>query len=335
MNTAHDVYFSIVIPVRNEAENVGQCLKSVLASDTHARHEIIFVDNNSTDNTVSLIKAMGAAVLEKKPTVTISALRNAGARLTHGPILVFLDADMQVPPDLLENARKWFDSGFTGALGFTENVPPDAGWVGRTWGTRLSQKLDQVVDAGYLTGRNLFINRSVFETIGGFDETLETNEDKDLSHRVVKAGYRIISIPETHLFHLGYEKNLAEFIRKEYWRQGSSLAVIQRRGFSLRALRAPLLSFWHLAAPAAALVAFAAGWGNFTLVLLAAWIAPAAVIACFKLGLGSSWPFFSSFLFLTFLRWNAAGAALAKQLFRLFFPRCPTNAAGTTPSKTA
>ena len=319
LDKANNIYVSIVIPARNESENVRQCLKSILASNLNAEFEVIFADS-STDNTPDIVKSLGVRLLENVPG-TISAVRNTGAHVTRGNILVFLDGDIQIPPDLLEKAKVWFDDGFKGALGFTERAPDNAGWVAKTWGNRIHQKLDKVVDTGYLPGRNFFINRSVFEELNGFDESLKTNEDKDFSLRIRKAGYRVISVPDTQLFHLGYEKTFTEFIQKEFWRQSSSVKAVQRSRDPIRAMRAPLFSFWHITLLLSLPISLFFGDRLTIVLLLSGWALPSAIISQVKLGSNLPYGFTLAFFFLTLVRWTVAGAALIKQLVIFLLPK--------------
>jgi glycosyltransferase involved in cell wall biosynthesis len=312
-----DIYFSIVIPACNESVNVRQCIESILANDPSIGYEIVFADS-STDNTAEIVKSMGIKTLEQVPG-TIGSVRNTGARIVTGSILVFLDADMQVPSDWLEKAKVWFEDGFKGALGFTSNTPPGAGWVARTWGDHTYQKLDQVVDARYLPGRNLFVNRSVFDEIGGFDEVLVTNEDKNFSLRVRKAGYKVISIPETQLFHLGYEKGFVEFVRKEFWRQSSSLMATRREGFSMRTLRAPLFSLAHIVLFIIMPILLLMGEPFLAFLFLCVWVTPSMIIAKTRLSSNVPVGFTVSFFFLTLVRWTVAGAAVIIQLASFSF----------------
>jgi glycosyltransferase involved in cell wall biosynthesis len=319
MSAAQDIVFSVIMPSYNEASHIKACIESVLANEgTDIAFEIIVVDNCSSDGTPGIARDYSLNVIEHNECKrkTIGSLRNVGARKSSGSILAFLDADMIVPPYWLQKAKEFFDSATVGALGFTEGVPDSAGWVARTWGDRMYQKLDKVVDVGYLPGRNFFINRTVFEEISGFDETLETNEDKDLSIRIRKAGYRLISIPETGLFHLGYEQDLWNFLKKEFWRQGSSLAAARRAGLSLRTLRAPLLSFWHILLFSAFILSFFLAGRYIAIILLLVWISPSAVIALTKLTPGRPMSFTAAFFILTFLRWNVSGLALLWQLLK-------------------
>ena len=312
--------FSVIIPAFNSASYIGPCLSSVLANGQETGYEIIVVDDGSSDGTVETAKGMGARVIENTMGVrrTISALRNAGARSAGGEIFAFLDSDMLVPGDWLEKAKAFFSDGFMGGMGFTDRAPETAGWVGRTWGMRMYLKLDRPAEVGHLNGRDLFINKKVFDELGGFDEELVTNEDKDLTMRIKRAGYGLRSLPEDRLYHLGYEKGLLEFIRKEFWRQGSSLAAAKKYGSSLRALRHPLLCAWHLlcffCVTAALLIQAPAVAGTF----LAAWFFPAAIITFTRVAFHMApFSFPPLYFFLTFLRWNVAGMALVSQLYSL------------------
>lgn len=314
------VVFSVIIPSYNEAANIRRCLVSVLANDKDTGYEIVVIDHGSSDGTTEIVKALGIRLIEiSDRNKTIGALRNIGARHTRGPVLVFLDSDMLVPQDLFKKAQHYFDGGYTGALGFSCGVPQEAGWVGRVWGARLYQRLDRISNVDYLSGNNIFINRRVFEEINGFDETLETNEDKDMTMRVKRAGYSLTSIPETDLLHLGHEKNLREFIIKEFWRQGSSLKAAIHYGLSLKTLRHPFFSLFHIVMPLSIIFSSFLLSSSVSLVLLIVWILPSAVIAVKKLGPTTPVGFRTAFFFLTFLRWNVSGAAILKQAI-IFLP---------------
>lgn len=311
--------FSVILPAFNEGAHIGPCLDAIRAnSGDPAVVEILVVDNGSTDQTVAVARARGARVIENTTgrRIHISDLRNIGARGSSGEVLVFLDADMLVPGDWLEKAGAYFKTGFTGALGFTSKVPDTAGWVGRIWGQRLYLKRRRVVDVDFLPGRNIFVTRAAFEAAGGFDPAFLTGEDKDFTFRVRRAGYRVISAPEVCLIHLGYEKNLAELLRKEFWRQSCTLQFARKYGYSLRTLRHPVLSAWHVVCPVAACV-LALAWPAAPVwaAALVFWILPAVVIGGAEARLGRTIDALP-LIVLTWLRWTAAGVALVSQILR-------------------
>ncbi|MFH1134707.1 MAG: glycosyltransferase [Pseudomonadota bacterium] len=318
-----EVDFSIIIPAFNEAANIQKCLESVSACRKNGfSSETIVVDNGSTDDTAAIARASGVRVeINAGPRLTISSLRNRGAQMSSGKYLVFLDADMVAPSNWLVAAGAYFKNGFQGMFGFVDKVPDEAGPLAKAWGNKLFIKRDKVVEVDFLRGRNLFINRSVFFELGGFDESLTTAEDKDLTLRAAAAGYRVFSSPEAPVIHLGHEKNLKEFIAKEYWRQGGALGLFLKKKTSFRTLRHPLLCLWHVVMPLAFLFVLLAGHAATALLFLFFWPLPAALQTLLDLrGKGGPGLTFQ-LLFLTFLRWHIAALALAVQTKRMLIKK--------------
>lgn len=311
--------FSVIIPAYNEANNISKCIKSVMNNDSdNIKYEITVVDNGSADGTIDIVKASGINIIENidGKRKNIGVLRNIGAKVSNGNILAFLDADMIVPYNWLQKAKEYFDNGFKGALGFVEDVPTSAGLIGQIWGKHLYLKQDKVKDVDFLPGRNIFINRHIFEKINGFNEALNTAEDKDLIFRVLQAGFRAISIPEIFVVHLGYEKNIREFFKKEFWRQGSTLQFARQWGFSFRTIRNPILSLWHIFLLFSLVISIIFFRKYFTFLFLFLWISPSVLITFYSVGLKRPLNFLLLFFSLTFLRWNVAGLSIICQIFK-------------------
>ncbi len=309
--------YSIILPAFNEAGQIEACLDSIAGNDSgDIQVEVIVADNGSTDGTVALALGRGVRVIENTSgrRLTISALRNRGAEAARGEVLAFLDADMLVPSDWLAKMRLYFDGTFQGALGFIETVPDEAGWVGGTWGNYIYLRPAVLARVDYLTGRNLIVHRQAFEQVGGFAEDLETGEDKEFTFRLVLAGFPALIVPDTRVVHLGYERGLGEFIRKEYWRQNSTMRLARRMNYSLRSMRDPLLSFWHLAALVSMLAGLAVGSGPLLLAGLLAQILPSLAITLRKPGRrGAPLRFLLSYYVLCLIRWNVSGLSLLAQ----------------------
>ena len=323
MQNSENTFFSVIIPAYNEAAHIKKCIESVKANaNEKLKFEIIVVDDGSTDGTIEIVKESGIKIIENTEGIikNISVLRNIGEKASQGMVLAFLDADMIVPGNWLKKANAHFYDGFEGAVGFAEKVPSSAGWVGKTWGNRLSLKHDKATNVDFLPGSNIFVNRHVFEMIGGFNETLRTAEDKDLTFRVLQAGFRVISVPDISVIHLGYEKNLWEFLRKEFWRQGSTLQLAKLWGFSFRTLRNPIMSFWHIFLFFAAILSISTLNSTFTPLLVLIWICPSILIALSSVGFKKSSSFLLPLFVLTFLRWHASGLALLTQFIRKMPP---------------
>jgi GT2 family glycosyltransferase len=99
--------FSVVIPAFNSAATLARAIESVRAQSWPA-HEIIVVDDGSTDATAAVATRFGDAVrLLQQPNSGVSVARNAGAAAATGDWLAFLDADDWYAPDRLRLHAEW------------------------------------------------------------------------------------------------------------------------------------------------------------------------------------------------------------------------------------
>lgn len=94
--------FSVIIPVYNGAATLARAIESVLAQ-RHRAHEIIIVDDGSSDGSAEVAAGFGSAVrYVRQRNQGVSAARNRGAALASGDWLAFLDADDWYYPCRLE-----------------------------------------------------------------------------------------------------------------------------------------------------------------------------------------------------------------------------------------
>lgn len=178
---------SVVIPAYNEAPWLPATLEAARAAlaQVGVAHEIIVVDNNSTDATAELARAQGARVVFE-PVNQISRARNRGARAARGRELLFLDADTELEAGVLRELLAVLDDGAAGGgvpVVFDRPVPFWARWGLRLWNFA-SRRLR--VAAGAL----LFCRRDGFEAVGGFSEQVYAGEELWLSRRLRAWGRR-------------------------------------------------------------------------------------------------------------------------------------------------
>ena len=84
---------SVIIPVYNGADFIGEAIESVLAQEYPA-HEILVIDDGSTDNTPTVLKGFGNKIIQKRiPNSGPSGARNEALKLVTGDWIAFLDAD--------------------------------------------------------------------------------------------------------------------------------------------------------------------------------------------------------------------------------------------------
>lgn len=102
-----DLLVSIIIPTRNEVENIVPLVSEILAA-AEPLHEIIFVDDHSTDATTDAIRSFAAnhpiRLIEQNPAEPgLAAAIVAGATAASGDVLVIMDADLSHPPERIND----------------------------------------------------------------------------------------------------------------------------------------------------------------------------------------------------------------------------------------
>lgn len=123
--------FSVVIPLYNKARYVQGAVHSVLAQ-TLPPHEVIVVDDGSSDNSAEIVEAIAdpRVRLVRQPNAGVSAARNRGIGLATGDWIAFLDADDWYHPEMLAALKQAHEAcpeaGLLGAQSRTmQNVPDD------------------------------------------------------------------------------------------------------------------------------------------------------------------------------------------------------------------
>jgi len=210
---------SVVIPALNAEQYIALCLASLTTQNFPATaFEVIVVDNGSTDATLSIASSFRSALnirfLEKK-TGYVSEVRNYGAKYAQGCILAFLDSDCVAPPSWLSDATRLLRDSDAGIVGAHYRIPPHSSWSALVWDRYLFA--DKSGTITFVPAGNLLINRSVFEALGGFDETIQTNEDVELCRRVRRRGFSVHAYPQIAVVHFGTPQTLRAFYKKEKW----------------------------------------------------------------------------------------------------------------------
>ena len=208
-NFTYDVSF--IIPTKNEKDNIERCIESIKRSSVNYNIEIIVVDNGSSDNTVEIARNCGAKVYII-PYVTISRLRNEGAKYSNSKNLAFIDADVMILDGWIEacfQTMQEFNSSFVGS---SPSIPENNTWVERVWYLQVLAR-GGVSIRPWLASMNIMIKKDVFFSVGGFSENLLTGEDVDLG-RKLSGSCRIVSNDKIKAVHYGEAKNLLQFYKE-------------------------------------------------------------------------------------------------------------------------
>jgi glycosyltransferase involved in cell wall biosynthesis len=182
---------SFVVPAHNEALFIAPCVRSIrdACAAIALEHEIIVVDDASTDGTAALALAEGVMVVDVALR-HIAAVRNAGAARARFDRLCFVDADSRVDAPLVAAAVAALDDGAIGGGAGVRYDEPVPGWVALL--TAAFMRFMRL--ARWAAGSFVFCRRDAFERVGGFDETFYAAEEIALSRALKKQG-RFVVLP--------------------------------------------------------------------------------------------------------------------------------------------
>jgi GT2 family glycosyltransferase len=249
---------SFVIPVRNDAQRLEHCLRSIRAGrPSGGEIEIVVADNGSTDHSAAVARAAGAAVI-LLPDVRLGELRNRAVASARGELLAFVDADHEIGPDWIPAAISVLADESVAAAGAACRPPSPATWVQRLY-DRLRRHPGTQEDVDWLGSGNMAVRRTAFERVGGFDTALETCEDVDLCRKLRAQGYRLVADGRLHNIHYGDPRTLRHVFVGELWRGRDNVRVSLRAPRSWRTLLSAAIPVFNLAALAVIAIGVVSG----------------------------------------------------------------------------
>jgi glycosyltransferase involved in cell wall biosynthesis len=228
----HGCDLSVVIPCRNGGRLLAEQLEALARQEWPGSWEVIVADNGSTDDSVEVVRGFegrvpGLRVVDASDRPGQAHARNVGVRESRGRLLLFVDADDVVgdgyvaemagaldhrdyvcgrleferlnPRWVLDVHTGTFPDGIPNAFGFLPHAP--AGTTG--------------------------ICRSVFDRLGGFDETTPPFEDLDLCWRAQLSGIPLLYVPEA-VYHYRLRHSLLGMACQS-WAFGRATIAMRRR----------------------------------------------------------------------------------------------------------
>lgn len=193
---------SVIIPVYNGAAYVSEAIESVF-SQTYHDYEIIVADDGSADNTLEVLKQFGDRIIVLAlPHRGVCATRNEAIRQSHGEFIALLDADDIWEPRKLELQVAYLDQHPEFALVYAYST----NFTGNDEGNIvLVKKLDfegdifkDIFTKNSFANDTIVMRRSVFDEIGGYDESLTAMEDYELNLRIARK-HQIGRVPQSLL----------------------------------------------------------------------------------------------------------------------------------------
>ncbi len=236
---------SVVIPVRNGKDYIQEALDSVL-QQSFTDLELLLIDDGSTDDDYDRYALQDERIRVIHLTGNgVSRARNVGMAQSRGEFIAFLDADDVWFPGKLEAQVRYFDAHADVGVVFGKFIrwpaQPDGGFapasslvqdvaqLSKTEEERSGWLYTRLLD-GLLVGMNTaVVRRSVYEAIGGFNESMRQGEDYDFWLRASRVAemhsldsavalYRIHSASAMH--RLSSDNHLANLLKAASMRWG-------------------------------------------------------------------------------------------------------------------
>lgn len=199
---------SVVVPVRNDRDNLERCLKALATSDCN-RYEVIVMDDASTDDTPDVAERLGAKVIRLERNMGPAGARNLGAEHAESDLLLFIDADVCVNKETVSRFVKAFEEHpeVDAVFGSYDHDPEHRGLFSqyRNLVHHFTHQSSNREATTFWTGCGA-VRKDVFLRHAGFDANYARPciEDIELGVRMSKAGHRIMldrTIQATHLKH--------------------------------------------------------------------------------------------------------------------------------------
>ncbi len=193
---------SVCVPAHNEEKFIGACLESIKKAAEQIRPatlEMVVCINRCTDRTEDIARSHGAVIV-KEDAKNIAKITNAAVRQARGKIIVTIDADSRMSPNMLSEVMQLLETGR---------------WIGGGATIKLERMSLGIVVTAFIVvpiilvkyhriSAGLFwVKKKDFDAIGGFDESLISVQDLDFTQRLKAYGRnndkRLITIKRAYI----------------------------------------------------------------------------------------------------------------------------------------
>lgn len=217
---------SVIIVNYNTKELIEHCIKSIIVNTIDIDYEIIIVDNASTDESKIYLTDRFKEIkwIQSAQNLGFGKANNLGVKHAEGKYIFLLNPDTILQNNAILLFRDFLskqDSGKVGIIGgyltdkenklnnysgdIITHIQPLKDLLKGTFNKICHKKINtnEVESVGYVCGADLFMTKSLFDEIGGFDENFFMYcEEVDLQKRILETGRKNLIIPGPKIIHL-------------------------------------------------------------------------------------------------------------------------------------
>ena len=239
---------STIIVTWNSAHDIRNCLNSLVKELENVNSEIIVVDNNSQDATVTIIEKHHpkTIVVKNKENRGFGAANNQGIKIAKGDFILLLNPDTIVHAGAIKTMLRFLEKetsvGMVGPeqLGGDGNPNVDLSHAtprgvaecaieSLAPRSEIASQLKTPYEVKYLNGGCWLIRKEIFGQVGLFDEKLFLyKEEADMCQRIRKAGWEIFFLRDTTITHFR-EGSIKQIGKKKYLYLAKSFLIMLKK----------------------------------------------------------------------------------------------------------
>ncbi len=211
---------SIVIPAYNSENTILASIKASLAQ-SYSNVEVIVVDDGSVDATASIVRSIDRVKYIRQDNRGPASARNKGASVARGDIIFFTDSDCVPEKDWVKKMVPLLDRGdktiavVAGSYGIVNRDNILARCIHKEILFRHKYLIPSYPRS--FGSYNFCIWAEIFKDLGGFNAEYRyaSGEDNDLSYKVLKAGYKILFVQDSVVFHC-FPTSIREYLKEQF-----------------------------------------------------------------------------------------------------------------------
>jgi len=245
--------FSVIVPFYNEERYITHCLDALTQQDFDpSQHEIIFVDNGSTDASCEIVKRYPQVKLLHEKKKGSYAARNKGIRASQGEVIVFTDADCVVGRDWLKNINSLLNRCRPDIVLGSHMFNNDRSLILTMLADYENVKIKYILTKPlskhycYCFTNNMVVKSDIFKKTGLFSE-IERGADTEFIHQYLSSVNvsKVTYLPEMSMKHLEI-KNLIDWLKKQFIRGVNNERISSIVHYKMLGIREKIEIFGYL-----------------------------------------------------------------------------------------